>query len=279
MTRLYYEIIKDIPDSLAELDDSLVCSTGCNLFELAARAAGIDAETAGREIGNYAAAVVPITSGQGIIQGFTESVNAILWHIGVETQITREMDVGGIGEVFKSGADIFFAADDRKFLAVNLNSSVVVDNSRATADGFVQALAAVAETRGTGLSGQKVLVIGLGPVGSHSAAQLERLNAEVLVFDSDAEKLKRFIELKKGMIPVSAISEAMEEADYVLDATPAPDIISEQMIRQTTVVSCPGVPHGLTRRALLKAGTRFIHDNLPMGVAVMALQSIFKSWD
>jgi len=279
MTRLYYDIVKDIPDSLRTLDESLLKSTGLNLFELAARAAGVESRVLSREIGNYVAAVVPITSGQGIITGFSEAVNAILWHIGIESYITREPDVAGIGEALTSGADIFFAADDHKFLAANLNSSVVIDNSQATAAGFVQALAAAAEYRGANLQGEPVLVIGLGPVGSHAVCELEKLGARVRVFDIDTEKMNRFTRLNKDVTPAGEIGAALLEANYVLDATPAPDIISEEQMRREMVVSCPGVPHGLTDGALAAAGTRFIHDNLPIGVAVMALRSISNMWD
>ncbi|MFX0200553.1 MAG: hypothetical protein ACFFCW_30915 [Candidatus Hodarchaeota archaeon] len=49
------------------------------------------------------------------------------------------------------------------------------------------------------------------------------------------------------------------------------------MIRPTTVISCPGVPHGLIPAAREKIGVAFVHDNLPLGVAAMALQSINPS--
>ncbi len=278
MTRLYYDIIKDIPDSMENLDKSLAESTGLNLFELAARAAGTDSRRLSGEVGKYTAAVVPITSGKGIITGFSEAVSAILCHLGFAAHITGEPDVAGIGEVFNCGADIFFAADDRKFLAVNLKNSIIVDNSQATAAGFVHALAAAAEHKGKQLKGQPVLVIGLGPVGSHAVYELERLGARVRVFDTDTEKMNRFSSLHGSVTPVSSLAEALLETDYVLDAAPAPDIVTGEQLRPEMVVSCPGVPHGLTAEALADAGSRFIHDKLPLGVAVMALRSISNTW-
>lgn len=274
MTRLYYEIIKDIPSSLQELDRDLLRGTGHTLLSLAARTTNEPSATVEREIKNYTAAVVPVSSGAGVIPGFTDAVTAILRHIGLTAFVTRQSDVAGIGEAFDSGAEIFFAADDRQFLAFNLNSSRVVDNARATAAGFVQALAAAAETGGTPLAGREALVLGLGPVGAGAVAELQGLGAQVWVFDTDAAKLQAFA-ASHDVRAAGDIGAAMDKIDYVLDATPAADIIDAGMLRAATVISCPGVPHGLTPPALEKISSRFIHDNLPLGVAVMAVQSIF----
>ncbi|MBU7006089.1 3-methylornithyl-N6-L-lysine dehydrogenase PylD [Phosphitispora fastidiosa] len=279
MTRLYYEIIRDIPNSLAILDKTLLLSTGLDLLGLGAVCAGMDRDGAAKEIGNYSAAVVPVSSGQGIIPGFAEGVNAVLGHIGLNAAITAQTDIGGIGEAFDRNADVIFTADDRKFLALNLNNMSVIDNSRATAAVFVQALAAAALMRGGGLDGQGVLVIGLGPVGSGAVSVLQELGARVTVFDTDIGKSHHFADMHKDVVVAGNIREAMAELDYVIDATPASAIIDADFIRKSTIISCPGVPHGLTSAALVKIGHRLIHDNLPMGVAAMALQSIFKPWD
>jgi len=218
--------------------------------------------------------VVPVTSGDGLIPGFSEAVAAILNHIGVKCRITVQSDVAGFGEAFSTGVDVLFAADDRKFFAFNLKSLVVADNSRATAAGFVHALAAAAAKRNGTVKGQRVLVMGLGPVGLHSVNELKKFGARVLVFDTDNEKMSGFVR-EHAVRAVGSIREGMLEADYVIDATPSDAIINEELIRPGTVISCPGVPQGLTPKALNKIGANFIHDKLPLGVAVMAVQSIF----
>lgn len=275
MTRLYYEIIKDIPSSMQTLDKILLGSTGHTLLGLAARTVKEPYATVAGEIRNYVAAVVPVSSGAGVIPGFAEGVAAVLRHIGLEAAITRQTDVAGIGEAFNSGADIFFAADDRRFLAFNLKNSLVVDNARATAAGFVQALAAAAEKDGAGLAGREVLVLGLGPVGSHAVRELQKFKARVWVHDNDPARLQSFAGLHPDIGIAANIRTAVEKINYVLDATPAAGIIDEAMIQPSTLISCPGVPHGLTPAALARAGGRFIHDNLPLGVATMAVQIIF----
>lgn len=274
MTRLYYEIIKDIPDTLTELDKKLVLTTGHNLLELAAGTTSVPGAEAASRVKGVNAAVIPITSGEGVIKGFTGAVEAILRHIGVNAVITGKTDVGGFGEAFASGADLVFAADDRQFLAFNMRNRITVDNARATAEGFVQALAAAAEKQSGGLAGREVLVLGLGPVGGHAALKLLDIDARVVVYDIEMAKAAAFADNNSGIRVAAGIEEAMAGIDYVLDATPAAGIISETMIRPNTMISCPGVPLGLTPGAVQKIGPRLIHDNLALGVAVMAVQAV-----
>lgn len=274
MTRLYYEAVKDIPDSLGELDEKYLRSTGCSLLGLAARAAGLAEDKAVQKVRGISAAVVPVTSGQGVIPGFSQAVESVLNHIGLTAFVTGQPDIAGFGEAFGKAAQIVFAADDHKFLALNLASRKVIDNSQSTACGFVQALAAAAELQSGGLRGEKVLVIGLGPVGAHAALELKKTGALVSVFDIDQLKVNEFTAANDGIQAVHDLRLAAGNINYIYDATPAPEIIDDEMIQPFTVISCPGVPHGLTAAALAKAGPGFIHDVLPLGVAAMALQCL-----
>lgn len=273
ITRLYYDAVKNIPFSLKELDLAYLGATGHDLKGIACRAAGVSAAEAGERMSKLTAAVVPISSGQGIIPGFSEAVNAILQHIGLTSFITSENDIGGIGEAFAGKDDILFSADDYRFLAVNIKTSVVADNSRSTAIGFVHALAAAAEKRSGSLAGERVFVAGLGPVGSQAVLELLKLGAGVYVYDIDPDRVRVFKD-RFSVTPVSSLREGAAQADFILDATPAAGIIDEDLIRDCTVISCPGVPHGLTPAALEKIGPRFIHDVLPLGVATMAIHII-----
>lgn len=279
MTRLSSESVRDIPTSLEALDRDLLHRTGHTLLGLAARTAVKSSAEVEREIGKYTAAVVPVSSGAGLIPGFAESVRAVLLHIGLKAFITPP-DIAGIGEAFESGADLFFAADDNRFLAFNLTGPLVVDNARATAAGFVQALAAATEISsgaptGRALADRNVLVLGLGAVGKHAARELQRLGAQVWVYDSNAAKVTAFADSNKKVTTVPDIETGLRKIDYIFDATPAAGIIDENMIRPTTIISCPGVPHGLTEAAVGRIGFRFIHDNLSLGVATMAVQCLF----
>lgn len=279
ITRLYYEAVKDIPSSLNDLDRLYRAATGSNLLELAARAAGVTLEEAVQKVRGCTAAVVPVTSGQGLIPGFSTAVGSILNHIGFTGVVTNETDIAGIGEAFRRKARLLFSADDRKFLAINLQTKKVVDNSRATAFGFVHALASATELNSTGMANAGVLVMGLGPVGTCAALELQRIGMDVLVFDIDYLKAEHFAALHHGIEAVQDPRRVSRELTHIFDATPAQEIIPHEMIKPLTVVSCPGVPHGLTAGALTKLGPRFIHDVLPLGVCVMALQAFFGSGD
>ena len=276
MSRLYYELIKDIPSSLPELDGDLLRCTGHNLVSLAARTTCLPLTTIHEEIKDQTAAVVPISSGEGMIPGFTDAVAAILEYIGLKAWVTGHPDVVGFGEAVKSGADILFAADDLEFLAINPRNRKVVENAWATANGFVQALAAAAEMRSDTLEGQKVLALGLGKVGTHAVKAFQELGSRTWVFDTDSTRLQACVDQHDVQV-VKDLKMAFQSIDYILDATPAAEIIDESMIRPTTIISCPGVPHGLTPTARAKIGTGFIHDKLPLGVAVMALESLYPN--
>jgi pyrrolysine biosynthesis protein PylD len=167
-----------------------------------------------------------------------------------------------------------FAADDRDFLALNVRDGVVVDNSRATAQGYVHALAAAAEMSAGGLADRKVLVLGLGPVGMNALQILQELGVQVWVYDIDSEKTKTCTETYPNLNIVDDIETVCRGIDYIIDATPAAGIITESMITKTTIIACPGVPHGLTPSARTQIGSRLIHDNLALGVAVMAVGSV-----
>jgi len=168
-----------------------------------------------------------------------------------------------------------FAADDEQFLAINLHNRNVVNNAWATANGFVEALAAAAERSAKGLAGEEVLVLGLGAVGQHAVHALREMGAQVWVFDTDSLKVQKCAEDYDNIRIAPAPETALSSINYILDATPAREIIEETLIRPSTVISCPGVPHGLTVAAYAKIEGCFIHDILPLGVAVMALKSAF----
>ena len=95
-----------------------------------------------------------------------ECVAAILGHLGCDAWVTAQPDVRGWQAAVAGGAEVIFAADDYRFVALNIRTGVCVDDDPATADGFVAALDAAAG----GVGGRNVLVLGLGPVGRAAAA-------------------------------------------------------------------------------------------------------------
>ena len=156
MTRLKVEDVQDIGHDLEAYDESLITRTGRTLKEIAMESVGMTVDEMDQSLSRFTVGVVPVTSGLGVIQGFTDAVKGILSHIGVKTCQSTATDVGGLAEVIEKGAAIVFLADDERFIAVNLTSKRVIDNAEATARGYVTALNLMAG----GLQGCEVLVIG-----------------------------------------------------------------------------------------------------------------------
>ena len=219
------------------------------------------------------AAIIPITAGEGIILGFTEAVLAILTHVGINAYITKKTDVGGFTEAISEHADVLFVADDCLFIAANLRTRYISDNSACTGKTYVAALDLAVK----GIKGKTVFVIGYGPVGQAATIELLNRRANVVLYDIDKVKIgyaKR--KFKDRIHIVHSIKEGMWYANLIVDATPVPDIISEDMITEDTFIAAPGIPLGLTNNARKKISqTHLIHDLLELGVVTMALDVLF----
>ena len=184
MTRLTEHDVRRLSERLEEFEESLRRVTGCGLLEIAVQAADAGPRAAARLAGARLA-VVPVSAGEGFIPGFAECVAAILAHLGCDAFVTPEPDMRGWQAAAAGGAEAVFAADDYRFLALNIHNGVCVDDDPATAAGFVAALSAAAG----GLAGRPVLVLGLGPVGRAAVARLRHLGAEVLAVERDEARV------------------------------------------------------------------------------------------
>ena len=156
MSRLTSDDVSGIPAQLPAYDAGLRNRIGMGLRGLAALATGQDEEELAQRLRAAVAAVVPMDCGLGVIEGFCEALRAIACHLGAEAFVTREIDVGGLAEAYRRDADLFLAADDRHFIAVNLRTRRVAENSACTALGFAAAL----ELLCGGVRGRGVLVLG-----------------------------------------------------------------------------------------------------------------------
>jgi len=268
LTRLKPTDVQLIPTTLTKYEKELINKTGCTLLELAENAAQRPAsiKTVCRKT---KAAVVPISSGLGVIEGFSQAVAAILNHIGIKTMITRE-DVEGVAEAYEHGVDVILVANDTKFVAINLHTRRVVDNAASTAKAYVAALDKMAN----GLEGREVLVIGVGSVGSTAVIDLIRRKARPLVVDIDKPKLRAFVErYRHQVVPFSRLDEAIRHTNLIINAAPARNILKVDMINENTFISAPAIPIGLTPAALKKVNRNLVHDPLQLGVATMAVDA------
>jgi pyrrolysine biosynthesis protein PylD len=261
--------VKQIPRTLQRYDRELRSKTGSNLLEIAEDAAHATSKVR-KTLGKKEATIVPITSGMGVIEGFSEAVAAILNHIGIDTVITRSADVAGFAEAYAQEADLILAADDYKFVAMNTRTGLVVDNATSTAKAYVTALDKMAK----GIVAKKVLVIGVGTVGTAAISNLIQLNADPVAVDIDTRKLNQ---LKRTFGPRISVTEslldALLETNLIVNSAPVRGIIRANMIQENTLISAPAIPVGLTEGARRKVGRNLIHDPLQLGVAAMAVEA------
>jgi pyrrolysine biosynthesis protein PylD len=266
VTRLTEAEVRDLAIRLPELDVGLRDVAGLDLRGLALRACAVNGDAS--PLPAARAAVVPVSAGLGFIPRFSQCVQVVLRHIGCDAFVTEQPDVKGLQEAVDRGAEVVFAADDERFVALNVKRGVCADDDPCTANGYVTALEAAAES----LSGREVLVLGLGPVGRAAARRLARLGAKVLVAEPDAERAAAAA-ATYGVTIVS-LPEGLQRTTLVFDATPVPDLIDADRVTVESIAAVPGVPSAFTRAAQVALGPRHIHEPLAVGVAVMAVEAL-----
>jgi len=297
MTRLKYPDIKNIAAQLTDYDNELLQKTGHTLRGIACHALDFHEEKLQSLCGSVSIGIVPISSGQGVIRAFSQTIAQIVRYIGFNAFVTSESDVTGIAEAVEQKAQVIMMADDHRFVALNVARGLVVDNSEATGKGFTAGL----DLMTGGLKEQKVLVIGCGPVGQSAALAAIHRGAEVSVFDIDSQRsqvlAKAIMErtgchenshqgtkaqrnTKKSLLKFSSshvnIEQTLEKAlsghSFIVEATNAAEVIDDIFITPETYIAAPGMPLGLTPAAVQKVSRRLLHDPLQLGVAVMVIE-------
>ena len=270
MTRLIAPDISDIATNLKNYDRELVARTGYSLSGIACRAAEIDEAQIKNLLPEIRVGAIPISSGEGIIGGFGDAVLSILLHMGANAFVTRTTDVAGIAESFEKKADIVMLADDERFVALHIRSRSIADNGVCTGKAFATGLRLMAGS----LKGREVLVIGCGPVGRSATGTLIGMGARVSVYDVQVEPLKVWVKTidqtadSKIQI-VKKLGPALQHHQFIIDASPARNIIHAHHITPDTYISAPGVPCGLDAEAKGRLSSRLLHDPLQLGVATM----------
>lgn len=270
MTRLTPDDITSITDELQAYDKELIGKTGHTLAGIACQAAGVAEADIKKIASDIHVSVVPITFGQGIIPGFCETVANIVSHIGCRTSVTQQADVSGLAEAFENKSEILMFADDERFIALDVAGRLVVDNAVATAKGFIAGLDLMAG----GLKQEKVLVLGCGPVGRAAAQALVQQGSIVSIYDINstcrddlANRIKQISKTKINII--EDLNQALTDHQFIIDATPASEIIRAHHVSEQTCISAPGMPLGLDKEAQVKISNRLLHDPLQIGVATM----------
>ena len=267
MTRLTETDVTTLTRDLEAFEARLLEATGLDLRGLALRTA-TDGDRCVQLRGARIAAV-PMSSGEGVIPGFSACVVATLLHLGCDAWMTMQPDVRGIQAAAAGGATVLFLADDHRFIALSLDNACSVDDDQATADGYVTALQAAAG----GLDGREVLLLGLGPVGPRRGAQAGGAESRRPGGRAGRGTHRRGPRRGSGVrgrrprVRPRALRPRLRRLA-------GPGIIDAADIRAETIAAVPGMPSAFTPAAQEALGVRHIHEPLAIGVAVMAARAL-----
>lgn len=266
MTRLVEEDIETLIVNLKKYDGEIRQQTGMAMLDIAMHAVSLDTG-----FQNKRTAVVPVTSGLGIIDGFSDTVCGILKYCGIDAYVTQKTDVGGIQEAYQTGAELIFMADDDVCSAFSITDSVYSDNGYATGIGFAAALEL--SMRKQGADGEEVLILGLGPVGQAAALYLASRGFQVWVYDTQQSVSEQFALQHKG---IQVLEDVREKGrfTYLYDATPVGNVIGLECVQEDTVVAAPGMPLGVTEAA--REVATVIHNPLELGILTMYCECVKK---
>jgi pyrrolysine biosynthesis protein PylD len=241
MTRLTEEDLRPVPGSLHEYEAQLKRIVGVSLRQVACMAAGVEENLMGTLLDRVSFAAVPVSSGLGVIHGFSHAVSAIVSHLGFESSVTGGSDVSGVAEGMESGADVLFLADDRRFVAL------------------VPAI-------GVGKAAAKVLV---AQGASVAVCDVERSRARSVVRDLGRTASSR---VRVEDDPADALG----RYELVFDASDSGGFIEPAYLTARTLIAAPGMPCALTPEAMVECRDRILHDPLEIGTATMAVQAAAK---
>ncbi|MDR1079524.1 MAG: hypothetical protein LBQ79_00800 [Deltaproteobacteria bacterium] len=275
MTRLTGQDIGWLYD-LKAFDRSLAESLGTDVFGLSARAWSLEPDDARRRLRGLKLAAVTMTSGEGEIPGFSAAVAATGERLGLVSRVMALPDQAGLAEACEWGADVIMCSDDYDFVARDAAGGRTVHNDPATARAFVAALEIM---NGGTLSGARVLVLGLGKVGTLAAERIASLGGVPLLRDSDPWRVRAALDrVPEGVILEDELAVANEfraGATLIFEAVPSAIVVSPEtldaMLRAGVPrVAAPGVPLAWPREWLSPgAPGRLWHDPLASGTAAM----------
>ncbi len=275
MTRLTSRDIRNIASRLQDYDRHLIASTGYDMLGIACKCFEKEYDFIREKASRYHLRVVPITAGDGVITTFSETVAAILNHLGFNAEVTDKTDVAGFSSAVEEGVDGIFMSDDNRFIGYDIATQQIADNSELTGRIYATALSLM-NTMGFD---RQALVLGCGPVGCSAARQLLSLGWDVTLFDIDAEHADRThrlltedadITVQRGKVIVASVCKLIDHS-FIIDATPSGGVIPENQLSTHTRIAIPGVPPGISAESFSKLENRVVHDKLELGVAAMAI--------
>lgn len=255
MALLTPEDLANMTNALVENDRLITELTGSSLDGLCRRIY----QTAPH---NEKVAIIPITAGNGIIGSFSESLLFTVCHFGMDGFITENTDVAGYYEAVMKGADIILMADDLAYIAHNLRNGKIAHNQICTGRIYAEILC-----QSTDYADDKdVLVIGLGKVGTPALETFLRERQNAYVFDVNTARVDEIV----SAYPVQKYDTDSDKTfSKIFEATPCADTISENCLREGSLISTPGIPCGISDELLKKYGIRIVQE--PLGIGTLSM--------
>lgn len=266
MTRLITKDISGISNRLHIYDMELKKTLGYTLEEIAKKS--VRAFYSDSIYKEYTIAVIPVTSGMGIINGFSETVSDILKHLRANVFVTKNTDVAGVQEAYEKNADIIFMADDDTCSAFSLNGKVYSDNGYATGIAFAAALEIMMES-----VEEEVLILGAGPVGTAAARYFSQIGAIPVLCDLQENKAQCVASTIKNA-KVEKSLKNLNKYTYILDASTSGDFIKEGDVTENTKISAPGIPLGAAKE--IRDKVFIFHNPLEIGIMTMYFDCVNK---
>jgi pyrrolysine biosynthesis protein PylD len=252
--------LANMKNGLVENDRTILKLTGASLD-------GLCRLIYGTEKKNEKIAIIPITAGGGIIGSFSESLLFTVQHFGMNGFITTKTDVAGYYEAVKNGADIILMADDFTFAAHNLRNGKISHNQICTGRIYAEILCHAKDHP----KENDVLLIGLGKVGTPALETFLEAGKNVYVYDVDLNRVDEIV----SKYPVFKYHPADKKTFFkIFEATPCPDTVPENCLRQGSLLSTPGIPCCLSKELQDKYGIQMVQEPLGIGTLSM-LYAIF----
>ncbi|MCL2141762.1 MAG: 3-methylornithyl-N6-L-lysine dehydrogenase PylD [Methanimicrococcus sp.] len=255
MALLTPEDLANMRNCLVENDRLISKLTGLSLDELCRLIYGTEKK-------NEKIAIIPITAGGGIIGRFSESLLFTVQQFGMDGFITKNTDVAGYYEAVKNGADIILMADDLAYVAHNLKNGKIAHNQISTGRIYAEILCHAKDYP----EENDILLIGLGKVGTPALETFLKAGKKVHVYDVDTKRIEEIV----SKYPVLTYHPSDKKVFFkIFEATPCPDTVPENCLRQGSLLSTPGIPCCLSKELQNKYNIKIVQE--PLGIGTLSM--------
>lgn len=272
MTRLKTEDLMPSMGNMCAYNEKMLQILGCGIHKLAAHALGLEEKFVVQAFKQSSVAIIPISSGEGIISGFSQLLYEIASFLGCKTEILAQ-DQKGFAEAKAKNYEIILWSDDDTYVAENLWYDFQAENGWATGLGYAAALDLLISRY---QYEKKALVLGAGPVGSSASYALTRAGYAVVLCDKDLEKAQEHAQTLSRCIAVDLETIAQYAPYYcLLDATPADTKYCEKYLAENPCITAPCVPCHWEEKKEYHA--KLWHDPLQLGTVIMLASAITRA--